>query len=433
MSKGDNGKFAYDGAYAGVAQLVEQRICNACAEGSSPSSGFGGSVGPRCDSVGVMTLVRRLARRGRESLRARVQRVRGLLWAAGQATVAAGVAWELARLWLPAPRPVFAPIAAFVALGITVGRRGRQAVEIVLGVAVGIAIADLVARGTGVGALQIVLVAGLAMIAAALVSDAPGLILQAGISGILVVTVERATSGASLERFLEALVGGGVAVVVSLLLFPLDPVATVRRAVAAFVEEVAAVLEEAGAAAAAQDPARARRARDRARDLDRARRRLQEAVYLAREAVRVSPRRAHRRGAVRRYRAGVPDLELAAANVTALVLGANRLARTDEPTAPELAVVFAELAGAIRALGRRIVDPELEHGETRRLALSAASRTATLRTDGAGLSLSALVAYVRSTAVDVLRATGMRLADAQAAVRAASGITESLGPVERPA
>ena len=41
-------KFAYHEADAGVAQLVEQRICNAWAVGSSPTSGF------RYDPSGVL-------------------------------------------------------------------------------------------------------------------------------------------------------------------------------------------------------------------------------------------------------------------------------------------------------------------------------------------------------------------------------------------
>ena len=59
-------------------------------------------------------------------------------------TAAAGVAWLLAVLVLGHEQPVFASIAAVISLGMTVGERTRRVVELVLGVAFGVAIADFV-------------------------------------------------------------------------------------------------------------------------------------------------------------------------------------------------------------------------------------------------------------------------------------------------
>ena len=55
-----------------------------------------------------------------------------------QSAVAAGAAWELA-LQIPGHhQPFFAPIAAVIGLGAERGRRGRQAIQMMIGVALGI-------------------------------------------------------------------------------------------------------------------------------------------------------------------------------------------------------------------------------------------------------------------------------------------------------
>jgi hypothetical protein len=69
-----------------------------------------------------------------------------------QTAVAACAAWFLAVLLLGLDRPTFAPIAAVICLGLAVGERARRAVELTLGVAFGVAIADLLVSAVGVGA-----------------------------------------------------------------------------------------------------------------------------------------------------------------------------------------------------------------------------------------------------------------------------------------
>jgi uncharacterized membrane protein YgaE (UPF0421/DUF939 family) len=66
-----------------------------------------------------------------------------------QTAVAACLAWFLAVLILGIKRPTFAPIAAVIVLGLAVGERGRQAVELTLGVAFGVALADFLLSRQG--------------------------------------------------------------------------------------------------------------------------------------------------------------------------------------------------------------------------------------------------------------------------------------------
>ena len=63
-----------------------------------------------------------------------------------QTAAAAVAAWYLAILLLPSPRPAFASIAAVICLGATYGHRRREAVELVGGVVIGLAVASGAAR-----------------------------------------------------------------------------------------------------------------------------------------------------------------------------------------------------------------------------------------------------------------------------------------------
>ena len=118
------------------------------------------------------------------------------------------------------PNPVFAPIAAIVSLGATRGQRARRAIELMLGVALGITAGDLLTRVIGVGVWQLAVIVGLAMAAA--VSLGAGLLLlsEAGVSATLVATLQPTTRGFPPTRLLDVLVGGAVALVFSQLAVP---------------------------------------------------------------------------------------------------------------------------------------------------------------------------------------------------------------------
>jgi hypothetical protein len=101
--------------------------------------------------------------------------------------VAAGLAYFLAAGVLGNEQPFFAPVAAVVTLGLAPGERGRRAIEVALGVAVGLAVADVIVRAIGIGAVQITVVAAIAMAIAVLLGERRLLVNQAAISAILVV------------------------------------------------------------------------------------------------------------------------------------------------------------------------------------------------------------------------------------------------------
>src|SRR5919202_1150252 len=81
----------------------------------------------------------------RHRLRMGFLHVRGGWWQILQTAVAAGAAWVLASLILQHEQPpVFASIAAVISLGLAVGQRVRRTITLLIGVAFGVVVADLI-------------------------------------------------------------------------------------------------------------------------------------------------------------------------------------------------------------------------------------------------------------------------------------------------
>ena len=112
-------------------------------------------------------------------------RLRVRAWPILQTAAAAVAAWYLAQLLLPERQPVFASIAAVVALGATYGQRSERALELIGGVVLGIGVADLLVRALGNGPAQIGVMVLLAMSAAVLLGGGPLLVTEAAVSAMI--------------------------------------------------------------------------------------------------------------------------------------------------------------------------------------------------------------------------------------------------------
>ncbi|HET7044849.1 MAG TPA: FUSC family protein [Gaiellaceae bacterium] len=272
--------------------------------------------------------------------------------------LAAGGAWFFAELIPGHGRPLFAPIAALVAMIAGRGRRGRQAVELIVGVAFGIALADLLVRGIGVGAWQLVVVVGLTMAVATALGLSPFMVTQSGVWSVIVVAATRGSIDLAATRFVDALVGGGVALVLAQLLFPLDPLRLVDETARAMRADLDEVLRRLAAALRERDETKALDALRRADDVDD--RRLASALELGCEVVRRAPRRRPLRRRVDSYHELAGLLRGATRDLRILAVGAIRLIRSDEPVPPPY-------ADALEALARH-ERPQLPRGEGASLA-----------------------------------------------------------------
>lgn len=120
-----------------------------------------------------------------------------------QSALAAGVSWELA-LQIPGHgQPFFAPIAAVIGLGAQRGRCGRQAIEMILGVAIGILIGAGLIEVAGAGAWQIVVATIVTFVLATAVDAPPVVRVQSAASAILVVALHRPGGNIALQRLVD--------------------------------------------------------------------------------------------------------------------------------------------------------------------------------------------------------------------------------------
>jgi hypothetical protein len=342
-----------------------------------------------------------------------------------QTAVAACVAWSLAVLILGQERPTFAPIAAVIALGLAVGERARRALELTLGVAFGVALADLLVSLVGVGAVQAGAVVVLAMGMAVFLGGGDLGVKEAAISALIImITFRSSQAGFPIERFLEALIGGGTALLINALL-PVNPERMVEDAAFPVFAESAAVLEEVADALEEGDAGRAQRAYVRAREIDARVAGLKEAVAAGRETARLAPPRRRSLGHMDLYAAASDQIDLTVRDVRALARAALSVVQPENPAPERLLAAIRGLARATEALAAYLQTSGDPPEETRRVALEAAKNASTLLEEhedlARNLGVNALVDQIHSSAVDLIGGTGMDRAAALQALEETTG------------
>jgi uncharacterized membrane protein YccC len=333
------------------------------------------------------------------------RRLRARLWPILQTAAAAVLAWYLAIALLPGEQPLFAAIAAVICVGATRGHRGRQSLELVGGVVVGIAVADVLVGLIGTGPLQIGLLVVLAMGAAVAVGGGELLVSEAAVSAILLATLEPVSGpGLSPDRFFEALIGGGVAFAVSSLLFPPDPVLDVSRAVNAMFGELGRTLQEIARALAEGDEEQAVSALQAARQIDDRIDELERELSAGRRTARLSPSRRGALGELEPYDRSLGQLDFAVRDTRVLGRNVLRHLRGGGEPGLELASAIDDLAVAVWELAATYEEPG-RAADVRRLAIGAAGRATDLLRARPELGLAEMVIQVRAVAVDLVRAS----------------------------
>jgi uncharacterized membrane protein YgaE (UPF0421/DUF939 family) len=344
-------------------------------------------------------------RRARRALQVAAHRLRPRLLPILQTAAAAVAAWVLAGALLPDPRPAFASIAAVIAVGATFGERGSRAAQLIGGVVLGLAIADVIVRSIGDGPLQMGLMVTLAMSTAVVLGGGPLLVVEAAVSALLLAAIDPASiAGSQLTsiRGAEALIGGAVALGVTSTLFPPDPALMVGRAVQSVFAALGRALEQVADALQAGDPDGAQRALAAARAIDDQMDALDDAFGPARETARLAPPRRGAREQIERYGRTLAQIDFAVRNTRVLARNALSFTRAQRPS-PELAGAVRDLSAAVWELAAAYDEPH--RSETvRRAARRAAGRAAGVAASGAEPALVEIAGQVRSTAVDLVRA-----------------------------
>lgn len=279
---------------------------------------------------------------------AAARRLRGALWPIAQTAVAASLAWYLARDVLGHHNPFFAPIAAAVCLWATNVVRAELAVEMVIGVTLGIGIGAAVHAILGSGPLAMGAAVLISLCIADLIGQGftrqrPMFVNQTTMSAILILAFPY--GGVGPERLFDALIGGGLAVVFSIVIFPKNPLTVLRGACTGTLTALRDILVQIADGTDDLAPDWTLKAADR---LHRQLARLIEARSTAIQLARVCPRRWPLREATRTADRQTAQLALLASSVLQLartVTGPN-----DHGIAAPLGAAIRDLAGAGAAL-----------------------------------------------------------------------------------
>ena len=343
----------------------------------------------------------------RREWRRRSQRLRASSLVVAQMCVAVSLAWLVATEALGHPQPFFAPIAAVICVTSATGRRRWVVVELVVGVAVGIGVGELLLAVIGRGVWQLALVVAIASAVALLLDVGRLAVIQACTSAILLVTVRPVTGSVetvALERFVDALVGGAVGLAVTALL-AYDPARTLRRDVDAVLSELADLLASTAKALRWGDPGVAWTALQRGRSLETPLRELTDTAASSRELSRISPFRWRQREPIARYAHSLRYVDHAVRDARVLARRVHTMLRRGARDGVVAAPALDRLASAVRLFADDLA--ERQHVDDVREALVEVARSATdaLPVERT-LGLSVVVAQTRALAADLIYATG---------------------------
>ena len=226
-----------------------------------------------------------------------------------------------------------------------------------------------------------------------------------------------------MERFLEALIGGGTALLINALL-PINPERMVEEAAHPVFDDSAAVLEDVAGALESGDAERAQNTYLKAREIDARVSGLKEAVAAGRETARLAPPRRRSLRHLDLYAAAADQIDLTVRDVRALSRAALSVVRPEDPSPEPLSEAVHTLAAATGALAVYL-DTSGDPEDTRRLALEAAREASALLNEredlASNLAVNALVDQIHASAVDLLGSTGMDRSSALQALEDATG------------
>lgn len=155
----------------------------------------------------------------------------------GRAALAASVAYFLSQLIWGHEYPFFSSIAAFVIIGFSTEKKVRKVIEMAGGVLMGVLIGELARTTIGSGAWQIAVTILVAGMLARLIDSGTLFGFQASIQSLLVMLMPVTPTMTPGGRFLDAITGVSVAILVHLLLSG-DPRKMQHRAVETFFREL---------------------------------------------------------------------------------------------------------------------------------------------------------------------------------------------------
>ncbi|WP_406075595.1 FUSC family protein [Micromonospora sp. NBC_01638] len=382
------------------------------------------------DGARIAEATEELRQRGRATLHDRLHRLRMAGGLAVQAGLAAALAYLISHRYLGNPQPVFAPISAVGTLAASVGQRFRRTVELIIGVGIGVAVGDFLIYLLGTGAWQLGLVVTVAILFSIFAGASVAIVIQAAATAVLIVTLSPVTKDLEIPRFIDALLGGGIALLVTAVLLPLNPLRVINRAARPALDLLAAQLDATADGLRKRDRAGIQLALDRLRNNKGELATLTEAVEGAKETAILSPARWHRRDELVHYAEAADPIDRAMRNTGTLIRRSVTLLEDEEPVPDPMPDAIGHLAESVRLLKHEFAAGE-EPEKSRERSLRAVSEAGRAYGAGVGFSGNVVIAQIRTTASDLLVASGIEQEEANRCIRTAFGEQER--PVGEPA
>lgn len=321
-------------------------------------------------------------------------------------SLATSASYFLATHALDHQQAFFAPIAAVIVLIAGAGLRGRTLFELVLGVAIGVFMGELLVLGIGRGSWQMALIVVLTVVVATLLGLKGLALTQAATSSVLLAAIVPVVGAGNpaVTRFMDALVGGLVGLA-AILLIPRNPVRDIDREVQRILGQLADILSRLAQALRTVDAELADQQLAAARQMQPQVDVMTATAANVREIARMSPVRWRQREHVQTYVATVRDLDNAVRDTRVLARKTSTLLRRREPVPPQMERGIDGLARAFRIFADDL--SEQDDFEEAREALVEAARLATnALTATMTINSATIAAQVRSLAADLLYASG---------------------------
>ncbi|MFH8249391.1 aromatic acid exporter family protein [Microbacterium sp. B2969] len=325
-----------------------------------------------------------------------------------QIVVAATAAYSFSHYVLGHPAPLLTATVTVGSLGLVRDARPRGVLETVLGMLLGIVVAELLFLATGSGWWQIALALAVTLVIARFVSDKAGFAIAAAIQSLIVMVVP---SPVPFVRLYDGLVGGVAALLVTALI-PRNPLKAELRDARALFAAFDATTTALVQALRRGDRFRAERGLEKARALTPLVENWRSSVESGVAVARISPFLQRRRSELQRHDRVRTAMDLAVRNLR--VIGRRVVYVCDDGTPrPVPADLLGEIARAAGVVAASLDDISLEPAAREALRAVAGRLDPAAVLPDASLGDHNLVAALRPLVVDLLTATGLDSAQAR--------------------
>lgn len=322
-------------------------------------------------------------------------------------SISTAAAFGIATHLLGHQQAFFAPIAAVIVIIAGAGQRGRTTIELVVGVAIGVFVGELLILTIGRGAWQIALVVALTVAVATLVGIKGLALTQAANSAVLLAAVLPATGAGNpaVTRFLDSLVGGACGLAMVLLL-PRNPVRDMNLQVQRLLEDIAEVLDRVAQSMRTGDAALADIALGQARSAQTLMDSVSSTGVNVAEIARMSPVRWRQRDELQRFVGSVRDLDNALRDVRVLARRVAAMLRHGEAAPDDMQRAIEQMGNAVRIYADDLATHD-SFAEARDELIESARLAITCLQGEMTINAAAIGAQVRSLAADLLSASGV--------------------------